>query len=609
MCGIIAAITKRNITNILINGMKKLEYRGYDSSGLAIIDNQNNIIRIRCVGKVNALIKKINSMKISGNIGVAHTRWATHGKVSTENTHPHISSNIIIVHNGIIENFSILRVFLKKQGYQFYSDTDTEVIAHLLHWEQNKKKYCLKEVIQNSIKKLYGNYSMVVMDKNNPSKLIAIRSGSPLVIGLGIEENFIASDQIALLHVTKRFIYLEEGDIAIIKNNKIDIFNKYNIKINRKEIISTIKYKSIKKGKYHYYMEKEIYEQPYSIQNTLKNRLKDNETIHFDELDLEKDNLLINTEHIHIVACGTSYNAAMVAKYWFESLANIPCDVEIASEFSSRKLVVRKNSLFITLSQSGETADTLSALRYSKNLNYLGNLTICNMEGSSLVKESDCYILTKAGLEIGVASTKSFTTQLTVLLMLIAKIITLKKINDNTSKAIIKTIQNLPQKIQEILKQTQDIKNIAQNLSNKNNILFLGRGDQYPIAIEGALKLKEISYIHAEAYASGELKHGPLALIDENMPVIMIAPKNSLLLKNQQNIKEISARGGIVYILSDQKFDYEDNINIIKLPHIEELIAPICYVVPLQLLAYYIALIKGKNIDQPRNLAKSVTVS
>ncbi|QIE01794.1 glutamine--fructose-6-phosphate transaminase (isomerizing) [Buchnera aphidicola] len=609
MCGIIAAVTKRNITNILINGMKKLEYRGYDSSGLAIIDNQNNIIRIRCVGKVNALIKKINSMKISGNIGVAHTRWATHGKVSTENTHPHISSNIIIVHNGIIENFSILRVFLKKQGYQFYSDTDTEVIAHLLHWEQNKKKYCLKEVIQNSIKKLYGNYSMVVMDKNNPSKLIAIRSGSPLVIGLGIEENFIASDQIALLHVTKRFIYLEEGDIAIIKNNKIDIFNKYNIKINRKEIVSTIKYKSIKKGKYHYYMEKEIYEQPYSIQNTLKNRLKDNETIHFDELDLEKDNLLINTEHIHIVACGTSYNAAMVAKYWFESLANIPCDVEIASEFSSRKLVVRKNSLFITLSQSGETADTLSALRYSKNLNYLGNLTICNMEGSSLVKESDCYILTKAGLEIGVASTKSFTTQLTVLLMLIAKIITLKKINDNTSKAIIKTIQNLPQKIQEILKKTQDIKNIAQNLSNKNNILFLGRGDQYPIAIEGALKLKEISYIHAEAYASGELKHGPLALIDENMPVIMIAPKNSLLLKNQQNIKEISARGGIVYILSDQKFDYEDNINIIKLPHIEELIAPICYVVPLQLLAYYIALIKGKNIDQPRNLAKSVTVS
>ncbi|AEO07860.1 glutamine--fructose-6-phosphate transaminase (isomerizing) [Buchnera aphidicola] len=609
MCGIIAAVTKRNIINILIDGMKKLEYRGYDSSGLAIIDHHNHIIRIRCVGKVDSLIKKINKKKILGNIGIAHTRWATHGKISKENTHPHMSSNIVIVHNGIIENCSILRTFLKKQGYKFYSDTDTEVIAHLLHWEQNQKKYCLKKVIQNSIKKLYGNYSMVVMDKNNPSKLIAIRSGSPLVIGLGIKENFIASDQIALLNITKRFIYLEEGDIAIVQNNKINIFNKYNLQINRKEILSNIEYKSANKGKYHFYMEKEIHEQPCSIKNTLKNRLQENQTVYFSELGLKKDNLLINTEHIHIVACGTSYHAAMVAKYWFESLANIPCDVEIASEFSSRKLVVRQNSLFITLSQSGETADTLAALRYSKKLGYLGNLTICNMEGSSLVKESDCYILTQAGLEIGVASTKSFTTQLTVLLMLISKIITLKNKNNNTAKIIIKTIQHLPQKIQEILNKKQIMKKIAQNLSNKQNVLFLGRGDQYPIAIEGALKLKEISYIHAEAYPSGELKHGPLALIDKNMPVIIIAPKNSLLSKNQQNIKEISSRGGLIYILSDQDFDDEDNIHIIKLPYIEELIAPICYVIPLQLLAYYIALIKGKNIDQPRHLAKSVTVA
>lgn len=609
MCGIIAAVTKRNIINILIDGMKKLEYRGYDSSGLAIIDHHNHIIRIRCVGKVNALIKKINKKKILGNIGIAHTRWATHGKISKENTHPHISSNIVIVHNGIIENCSILRAFLKKQGYKFYSDTDTEVIAHLLHWEQNQKKYCLKKVIQNSIKKLYGNYSMVVMDTNNPSKLIAIRSGSPLVIGLGTKENFIASDQIALLNITKRFIYLEEGDIAVVQNNKIKIFNKYNLQINRKEIVSNIEYKSTNKGKYNFYMEKEIYEQPFSVKNTLKNRLQENQTVYFTELGCKKDNLFINTEHIHIVACGTSYHAAMVAKYWLESLANIPCDVEIASEFSSRKLVVRQNSLFITLSQSGETADTLSALRYSKKLGYLGNLTICNMEGSSLVKESDGYILTQAGLEIGVASTKSFTTQLTVLLMLISKIIHLKNNNNNTAKIIIKTIQHLPQKIQEILNKKKIIKKIAQNLSNKTNVLFLGRGDQYPIAIEGALKLKEISYIHAEAYPSGELKHGPLALIDENMPVVIIAPKNDLLLKNQQNIKEISSRGGIIYILSDQDFDDEDNINIIKLPYIEELIAPICYVIPLQLLAYYIALIKGKNIDQPRHLAKSVTVS
>lgn len=608
MCGIIAAVAKRNITDILIDGVKKLEYRGYDSSGLAIINDQNQIMRIRCIGKVKKLIQKIDKKKILGNIGIAHTRWATHGKVSKENTHPHISSNIIIVHNGIIDDSYTLRIFLKKQGYTFYSDTDTEVIAHFLHWEQKKSKTSLEKIIQNSIKKLYGNYSMVVMDQHNPSKLIAIRSGSPLVIGLGIKENFIASDQIALLNLTKRFIYLEEGDIAIVENNKIDIFNKNTIKITRKETISDIEYESVKKGQYTYYMEKEIYEQPESIQNTLKNRLKENKTIYFSELGFNKDNLFIHTEHIHIVACGTSYNAAMVAKYWFESLANIPCDVEIASEFLSRKLVVRKNSLLITLSQSGETADTLSALKYSKKLGYLGNLTICNMQGSSLVKESDCYILTQAGLEIGVASTKSFTAQLTILLMLISKIMYLKNQHNHTSKIIIETIHKLPDKIDQILKKKQIIKNTAKNLSHIKNILFLGRGDQYPIAIEGALKLKEISYIHAEAYPAGELKHGPLALIDKNMPVIILAPKNALLKKNKQNIKEIACRGGEIYIFSDQNFEDEDNIKMIKLPYIEELIAPICYVIPLQLLAYYIALIKGTNIDQPRHLAKSVTV-
>jgi len=607
MCGIVAAVAQRDITNFLMDGIKKLEYRGYDSSGLAVIDDKNNIIRIRCVGKVNELIKKINQKKILGNIGMAHTRWATHGKISKENTHPHISSNIIVVHNGIIENDSILRVFLQEKGYKFSSNTDTEVIAHLLHWEQNKKKCSLKTVIQNSIKQLYGNYSMVVMDQNNPSKLIAARSGSPLIIGLGIEENFIASDQIALLDITKRFIYLEEGDIAIVKKKEINIFNKDNSIIQREEIISNIEYKSVKKGKYYHYMEKEIYEQPQSIQNTLKNRIKNN-TVHFSELGLKENNLLANTEHIHIVACGTSYNAAMVSRYWFESLADIPCDVEIASEFSSRKLVVRKKSLLITLSQSGETADTLSALRYSKKLGYLGNLTICNMESSSLVKESDFYILTKAGVEIGVASTKSFTTQLTVLLMLVAKIKNLKTKNNNISKKIVHTLNILPSRIQEILKKDKLIKNIANTLFNKKSILFLGRGDQYPIAMEGALKLKEISYIHAEAYPSGELKHGPLALIDKNIPVIIIAPKNTLLKKNKRNIKEICSRGGLIYVFSDQEFDYEENMHVIKIPHVEELIAPIFYIIPLQLLAYYIALKKGKNIDQPRHLAKSVTV-
>ncbi|WAI18245.1 MAG: glutamine--fructose-6-phosphate transaminase (isomerizing) [Buchnera aphidicola (Acyrthosiphon caraganae)] len=607
MCGIVAAVTQRNIANFLIDGIKKLEYRGYDSSGLAVIDNQNNIIRIRCVGKVNELIKKTNKKKIFGNIGVAHTRWATHGKISKENAHPHVSSNIIVVHNGVIENNSKLRLFLQKKGYMFSSDTDTEVIAHLLHWEQNKKKDSFKTVIQNSIKKLDGNYSMVVIDKNNPSRLIAARSRSPLIIGLGIKENFIASDQIALLHVTKRFIYLEEGDIAIVKKKEINIFNKDNSIIQRKEIISNIKYQSAKKGKYSHYMEKEIYEQPKCIQNTLKNRLKNNK-VHFSELGSKENNIFYNTEHIQMVACGTSYNAAMVSKHWFESLANIPCDVEIASEFSSRKLVVRKKSLLITLSQSGETADTLLALRYSKKFGYLGNLTICNMESSSLVKESDFYILTKAGLEIGVASTKSFTTQLTVLLMLVANITNLKKENNNISKKIVQILNILPMRIEEILQKNQLIKNLANTLANKKNMLFLGRGNQYPIAMEGALKLKEISYIHAEAYPSGELKHGPLALIDKNIPVIMIAPKNSLLEKNKKNIKEICSRGGLIYVFSDQEFYHEDNIKIIKIPYVEELIAPIFYAIPLQLLAYYIALKKGKNIDQPRHLAKSVTV-
>jgi len=608
MCGIVGAVTKNNIINFLLKGIKQLEYRGYDSSGLAIVNNKNNIIRIRCVGKVDKLVEKVNKKKIFGNIGVAHTRWATHGKISKENTHPHISSNIIVVHNGIIENYSILRRFLVKKGYIFYSNTDTEVIAHLLHWEQkNRQQQSIENVIKNSIKKLHGNYSMVIIDTNNPLELIAVRSKSPLVIGLGTEENFIASDQIALLHITKRFIFLEEDDIAIITTNKINIVNKNNTVIHRKAITSNIQYKTVKKGKYRYYMEKEIYEQPISIQNTLRNRLKENNTINFLELGIKENLLFSKIEHIQIVACGTSYNAAMVSRYWFESLIDLPCDVEISSEFSSRKIAARKNSFLVTLSQSGETADTLSALRYSKKFKYLGNLTICNMEGSSLVKESDNCLLTKAGIEIGVASTKSFTTQLTVLLMLVAKIANIQN-KIQVEKKIVQTLNVLPTRIKEVLKKNQLIKSIANQLFDKKHILFIGRGEYYPIAIEGALKLKEISYIHAEAYAAGELKHGPLALIDKNIPVIIIAPKNFLLEKIKKNIKEISSRGGSIYVFSDEEFDYDENVKFIKLPYIEELIAPIFYAVPLQLLAYYIALNKRKNIDQPRHLAKAVTV-
>lgn len=608
MCGIVAAVTQRNITNFLLKSIQKLEYRGYDSSGLALINKNNDFIRVRSIGKVNELIKKTKKQKIFGKIGLAHTRWATHGKVSEENTHPHISSHIAIVHNGIIENSLKIKSFLKKQGYIFYSDTDTEVIVHLLHWEQKKTGKSLLEVIQNSLIKLHGNYSMVVMDIHNSSKLIAVCSGSPLIIGLGVGENFIASDQIALLNITKNFIYLKEGDIAIVKTEKIKIFNK-NYSIVQREIIkSDVKYKYIKKGKYQHYMEKEIYEQPKSIRNTLKNRLKNNKTIYFSELGQKEKNIFLHLEHIQIVACGTSYHAAMVAKYWFESLANIPCDVEVASEFSSRKSVVRKKSFFITLSQSGETADTLTALRISKKLGYLSNLTICNMKGSSLVQESDNYLLTKAGIEIGVASTKSFTTQLTVLLMLVAKIISIKQKKNNIEKKIIKILTILPYRIEEILKKNKEIYKIAKKIYNKKNMLFLGRGDQYPIAMEGALKLKEISYIHAEAYPSGELKHGPLALIDKNIPIIITAPKNFLLEKTKKNIQEICTRGGLIYIFSNEEINLGKNIKLLKVPYVEEIIAPIFYVIPLQLLAYYIALIKGENIDQPRNLAKSVTV-
>ncbi|CAL4317931.1 glutamine--fructose-6-phosphate transaminase (isomerizing) [Buchnera aphidicola] len=607
MCGIVAAVTERNITDFLLESIKRLEYRGYDSSGLAIINQKKNIIRIRCIGKVNELSKKVKQKKIFGKIGIAHTRWATHGKVSEENAHPHISSNIVIVHNGIIENSLKLRSFLEKKGYIFHSDTDTEVIAHLLHWEQTKTGKSLIEVIQNSKNRLHGSYSMVIMDAYNSSKLIAVRSGSPLVIGLGQKENFIASDQIALLNITKRLIYLKEGDIAIIHSKNIKIFNKHGFIKKRKEIISNVKYKTIGKGKYKYYMEKEIYEQPSSIRHALHHRIK-KDKINFSELGYRAKKIFLNIEHIQIVACGTSYHAAMVSKHWFESLASIPCDVEVASEFSSRKLAVRKKSFFITLSQSGETADTLEALRISKKLGYLGNLTICNMKGSSLVQESDFYLLTKAGIEIGVASTKSFTTQLTVLLMLVAKITKLKQKKSNIEKKIANILTTLPFRIEEILKKNNIIKTISHQLCNKNNILFLGRGDQYPIAMEGALKLKEISYIHAEAYPSGELKHGPLALIDKNIPVIITAPKNSLLEKTKKNIKEISARGGIIYVFSDQEIDLEENMTVIKIPYVEEIIAPILYIIPLQLLAYYIGLRKGKNIDQPRNLAKSVTV-
>ncbi|WP_348666346.1 glutamine--fructose-6-phosphate transaminase (isomerizing) [Arsenophonus symbiont of Ornithomya chloropus] len=608
MCGIVGAVAQRDIAEILIEGLRRLEYRGYDSAGLAVVDNKTNLTWLRELGKVQSLAKKLEKYFVVGGTGIAHTRWATHGKPSKKNAHPHISENIAIVHNGIIENYQELRKKLKIKKYVFTSQTDTEVIAHLIHLElQNGGKFF--QVIQRVTKQLKGTYAIAVMNTHIPGMLVAARFGSPLIIGLGVGENFLASDQLALLPVTRRFIYLEEGDVVEITRRTVFIFDKKGFQVQRKKIESNIKFNTSEKGIYRHYMQKEIYEQPLAIKNTLEGRVNNN-NVFFSELNKIEKNILIKVEHVQIVACGTSYNAGMVAHYWFESLLGIPCDVEIASEFRYRRPARRKNSLLITISQSGETADTLAALRLSKTLGYLISLSICNVSGSSLVRESDIALMTKAGIEIGVASTKTFTTQLTILLLLVAYMVRLKNKNIFLEKNIIQALHALPARINSMFLKEHMIKVLAEDFSDKNHSLFLGRGDQFPIAVEGALKLKEISYIHAEAYAAGELKHGPLALIDADMPVIIIAPNNELLEKLKSNIEEVRARGGLLYVFADKNagFVNSKNMKIIPLPHVEELIAPIFYVVPLQLLSYHIALIKGTDVDQPRNLAKSVTV-
>ncbi|MBP2169020.1 glucosamine--fructose-6-phosphate aminotransferase (isomerizing) [Erwinia toletana] len=608
MCGIVGAVAQRDIAEILIEGLRRLEYRGYDSAGLAVVDQQGQVTRLRRLGKVQKLAEAAEDTQLVGGTGIAHTRWATHGEPSEANAHPHISEHIIIVHNGIIENHEPLRELLTERGYRFASETDTEVVAHLVHWEQQQGG-SLREVVLRVIPQLRGAYGMVIMDSRDPSRVVAARSGSPLVIGRGVGENFIASDQLALLPVTRRFIYLEEGDIAEITRRDVTIIDRSGNSVQRQEIESKVQYDAGDKGIYRHYMQKEIYEQPMAIKNTLAGRFSHGE-VDLSELGANANTLLSQVEHIQIVACGTSYNSGMVSRYWFEALANVPCDVEIASEFRYRKSAVRKNSLLITLSQSGETADTLAALRLSKELGYLGSLAICNVAGSSLVRESDLALMTKAGTEIGVASTKAFTTQLTVLLMLVAKIGRLKGVDAQIEHDIVHGLQALPSRIEQMLSQDKLIEALAEDFSDKHHALFLGRGDQYPIAMEGALKLKEISYIHAEAYAAGELKHGPLALIDADMPVIVVAPNNELLEKLKSNIEEVRARGGLLYVFADQDAGFSDSegMRIIPLPHVEDMIAPIFYTVPLQLLSYHVALIKGTDVDQPRNLAKSVTV-
>ena len=609
MCGIVGAVAQRDVAEILINGLHRLEYRGYDSAGVAVVDPNHELHRVRCLGKVKALDEAVAVKPLIGGTGIAHTRWATHGEPSEANAHPHTSGNFAVVHNGIIENHEELRELLKSRGYMFNSQTDTEVIAHLVEWEMRTASTLL-EAVQKTVKQLTGAYGMVVLDREHPEHLVAARSGSPLVIGLGIGENFLASDQLALLSVTRRFIYLEEGDIAEITRRTVDIYDANGQKVEREVHESNLENDAAEKGKFRHFMQKEIYEQPNALINTMEGRILHNNVI-VDAIGNGASEILEKVEHIQIVACGTSYNAGMTARYWFEALAGVSCDVEIASEFRYRKFVTRPNSLLVTISQSGETADTLAALRLAKEKGYMAALTICNVSSSSLVRESDLAFMTRAGVEVGVASTKAFTTQLAALLMLVTAIGKVKgNISGEQEVKIVKALQSLPAEIEKALAFDKDIEALAEDFAEKNHALFLGRGEFYPIAMEASLKLKEISYIHAEAYAAGELKHGPLALIDADMPVIVVAPNNELLEKVKSNIEEVRARGGQLYVFADKEagFTPSEGMKIITMPKVNEIIAPIFYTVPMQLLSYHVALIKGTDVDQPRNLAKSVTV-
>ncbi|CAD2226257.1 MULTISPECIES: glutamine--fructose-6-phosphate transaminase (isomerizing) [Pseudoalteromonas] len=605
MCGIVGAVAERPVNKILVEGLKRLEYRGYDSAGVALLEG-NTLNTVKAVGKVVNLESALEQAGVSGHTGIAHTRWATHGGVTEANAHPHVSSNqLALVHNGIIENHASLRAALKGDGYEFLSDTDTEVMVHLIH-QLRQQHTTLLASVQAAVKQFEGAFGTVVFDKANDNEIIVARSGSPLVIGLGLGENFIASDQLALLPVTRSFIFLEEGDVARITRDTVEIFDADGNAVEREVVESNITQDASGKGDYRHYMLKEIYEQPLAVRNTLEGRLND-DRVAIDAFGDSAQQIFKDVKHVQIIACGTSYHSGMVARYWLEQFAGVSCNVEIASEFRYRQSFVHENSLLVTISQSGETADTLAALRLAKEQGYMGSMTICNVPGSSLVRESDLAFMTKAGAEIGVASTKAFTTQLVGLLMLTASIAQEKGLDQS---AIVNAIKLLPAKLEETLLLADGIADLAEEFADKHHSLFLGRGSQYPIAMEGALKLKEISYIHAEAYAAGELKHGPLALIDADMPIIVVAPNNELLEKLKSNVEEVRARGGIIYVFADKDshFESDDTMRVINVNHVDDVIAPVVYTIPLQLLSYYVAVIKGTDVDQPRNLAKSVTV-
>ncbi len=607
MCGIVGAIAERNVEAILIEGLKRLEYRGYDSAGLAIQGENETINRQRALGKVARLEEGLEKYPIIGSIGVAHTRWATHGEPAECNAHPHMSrDNIALVHNGIIENYEQIKSELEAEGICFKSQTDSETIVHLIGKYKNKGDDLLQSVLK-TLGHLEGAYALGVID-NKEQRLIAARSGSPLVIGLGIGENFIASDVSALLPVTQQFIFLEEGDVADIGRKKITIYDKNGKQVERPVKKSEISADAVERGEYRHYMLKEIYEQPRAVADTLQGRI-DDDHVFTNAFGYGAEAIFKEIESVYIIACGTSYHSGMVAKYWFEGIVGIPCMIEVASEFRYRKAVYNNKTLIVTISQSGETADTLAALREAKKQGAQHSLVICNVPESSLVRESSLAFMTHAGPEIGVASTKAFTTQLTALLMLVVSVAK-EKGNTKLEKEAVHALRRLPGQIEKALLLDKEIAELSKDFSDKNHTLFLGRATQYPIAMEGALKLKEISYIHAEAYPAGELKHGPLALVDADMPVVAVAPNNDLIGKLKSNLQEVKTRGGKLYVFADThaNLEQEEAIKVIKVGEIDSLIAPMVFTIPLQLLSYHVAIIKGTDVDQPRNLAKSVTV-
>jgi glucosamine--fructose-6-phosphate aminotransferase (isomerizing) len=609
MCGIVGAIAQRPVAAILLEGLRRLEYRGYDSAGIAVLESPGALNRIRTLGKVARLAAEVAEHPLPGTLGIAHTRWATHGEPAVRNAHPHICRDrCAVVHNGIIENHQELRRAQREAGHSFTSETDTEVVAHAVYDELTAGQPLI-EAVRRATARMTGAYALGVIDTQDPDHLVAARQGSPLVIGVGFGEHFIASDVFALLPVTHRFIFLEEGDIAELTRDGLRIWDRTGELVKRPIKESSVAADSAERGEYRHFMLKEIFEQPRAIANTLEGRLAGNRVLP-EAFGNAAAGIFPHIEAVTIVACGTSYHAGLVARHWIESIAGMPCTVEVASEYRYRRHVVPASALFVTISQSGETADTLAALRIARESGYATTLAICNVPESSLVRESDLVLLTRAGPEIGVASTKAFTTQLIALLLLTVTLGRYHRLDQAEEERLVALMRSVPAKLEQVLALDGPIAALAEQFVDKQHTLFLGRGEQYPIAMEGALKLKEISYIHAEAYPAGELKHGPLALIDEDMPVVAVAPNNALLEKLKSNLEEVRARGGQLYVFADFQvpLEEESGVTVIRLPETDDLLDPLVFTIPLQLLAYHVAVLKGTDVDQPRNLAKSVTV-